>query len=132
MSSTKMARKIQSFSGKNVRDPAAGSDRCFAQVIADALHRDFGETHAAVKIVAARTKANERAVKNWFMAKNGPTGQYLVELIRISDEVLEAVLLMCGRDELVINNKLLCSRSVLIRMLNLIGDLQQISAQPKP
>jgi hypothetical protein len=53
-----------------------------------------------------------------------------VDLIRISDEVLEAVLVMCGREELVVNNKLLCSRRVLVRMLNLMGDLQQISAQP--
>ncbi len=56
------------------------------------------------------------------MAKNGPTGRNLVDLIRISDEVLEAVLVMCGREELVVNNRLLCSRDILIKMLNLIGD----------
>jgi len=64
------------------------------------------------------------------MAKNGPTERNLVDLIRISDEVLEAVLVMCGREDLVVNNRLLCSRHILIQMLNLIGDLQQVSAQP--
>ena len=131
MSPTKKDRKVQSAFGKNIPDPP---DDClnvrFAQVIADALHRDFGETHAAVKTVVGLTKANERAVKNWFMAKNGPTGRNLVDLIRISDEVLEVVLVMCGREELVVNNRLLCSRHILIKMLNLIGELQQVSAQP--
>jgi hypothetical protein len=70
-------------------------------------------------------------VKNWFMAKNGPTERNLVDLIRISDEVLEAVLVMCGREDLVVNNRLLCSRHILIQMLNLIGDLQQVSAQQR-
>ena len=60
---TKKVRKIQSYSRKNIPNPSVEtSNLSFAQVIAGALHRDFGETHAAVKIVAARTKANERAV----------------------------------------------------------------------
>jgi hypothetical protein len=116
---------IQSVSGKTI------PDRCddvlngrFAQVIADALHRDFGETHAAVKIVVGLTKANERAVKNWFKAKNGPTGRHLVDLVRISDEVLEAVLLMSGRQELVVAKKLADSKQLLIKMFKLIGELQ--------
>jgi hypothetical protein len=98
-------------------------------VIADALHRDFGETHSAVKIVVGLTKANERAVKNWFTAKNGPTGRHLVDLVRTSDEVLEAVLLMSGRQELVVAKKLADSKQILIKMLKLMGDLQ---GQPTP
>jgi hypothetical protein len=125
MSLTKRDRKIQSVSGK---DFPGGSDAVangvFAQVIADALHRDFGETHTAVKTVARLTKANERAAKNWFMAKNGTTGKRLVDLIRISDEVLEAVLIMSGRHELVVARKLADSKQVLIAMLKLIDELQ--------
>jgi hypothetical protein len=93
-------------------------------VIADALRRDFGETHAAVKIVVGQTNANERAVKNWFMAKNGPTGKNLVDLVRASDEVLKAVLIMSGRHELVAAKKLADSKRVLIEMLKLIYQLQ--------
>jgi precorrin-6x reductase len=94
-------------------------------VIADALRRDFGKTHAAVKIVVRLTRANERAVKNWFLAKNGPTGQHLVDLVRTSDEVLEAVLLMSGRHDLVVAKKLADSKHLLIRMLELIADLER-------
>src|SRR5712664_1863822 len=74
MSPAKKDRKIQSAFGKDIPHDEVINAR-FAQAIADALHRDFGETHSAVKIVVKRTKANERAVKNWFMAKNGPTGR---------------------------------------------------------
>jgi hypothetical protein len=63
MSPTEMGRKIQSSSRKEFPNPVhVASDR-FAQVIADALHRDFGDTHAAIKIVVGLTNANERAVK---------------------------------------------------------------------
>jgi hypothetical protein len=104
----------------------------FAQVIADALHREFDETHAAVKIVVGLTNANERAVKNSFMAKNGPTGKHLVDLIRISDEVLEAVLIMSGRHELVVAKKFADSKQALIKMLELLRELQgQPTSDPR-
>jgi hypothetical protein len=77
-----------------------------------------------VKIVVRRTHANERSVKNWFLAKNGPTGRHLVDLMRTSDQVLDAVLLMSGRQELVIAKKLADSKRVLMTMLDLIGELQ--------
>jgi hypothetical protein len=96
----------------------------FARAIAEALRRDFGDTHAAVKTVVALTNANERAVKNWFSAKNGPTGRHLVDLVRSSDEVLEAVLRMSGRNDLILAKKLGDSKQTLIKMLKLIGELQ--------
>ena len=126
MSPTKKDRKIQSISGKDIPDSTdETANGRFAQVIADALHRDFGETHKAVKTVVGLTNANERAVKNWFTAKNGPTGRHLVDLVRTSDQVLEAVLLMSGRRELVVAKKLADSKQTLIKMLKLIGDLQR-------
>jgi hypothetical protein len=96
----------------------------FARAIAQALHKDFGKTHAAVKTVVALTNANARAVKNWFSAKNGPTGRHLVDLVRSSDEVLEAVLRMSGRSELIVAKKLGDSKQTLLKMLELIGELQ--------
>jgi hypothetical protein len=75
MSPTKEGRKIRTSSGKNIPSLEAGvANGGFAQVIADALRREFGGTHAAVKTVVKLTNANERAVKNWFDAKNGPSG----------------------------------------------------------
>jgi hypothetical protein len=131
MSPAKKDRKFRPIPGKESPDRSRDLvSETFARVIADALHREFSGTHAAVKTVAALTKSNERAAKNWFMAKNGPSGRNLVDLMRISDEVLEAVLRMCGRNELVINNRLLGSRQILIRMLNMIGEWQQASVRP--
>lgn len=125
MSPTKRDRKIQSISGKDFPIDARGDDReRFSAVIADALHREFGDTHAAIKIVVGLTNANERAVKNWFSAKNGPTGRHLVDLVRTSDEVLEAVLLMSGRGDLVVAKKLVDAKRVLSKMLKLLGDLE--------
>jgi hypothetical protein len=126
MSPTKKDRKIQSISGKDIPESTDKiANGRFAQVIADALHRDFGETHKAVKTVVGLTNANERAVKNWFTAKNGPTGRHLVDLVRTSDQVLEAVLLTSGRQELVVAKKLAASKQMLVEMLKLIGDLQR-------
>src|SRR3989442_12327507 len=102
MSLTKRNRKIQSTTGNGF--PESPSDNVvngrFAQGIADALRRDFGETHAAVKTVVDLTDANERSVKNWFMAKNGPTGQHLIDLVRTSDARLGAWLSMANRHKL--------------------------------
>ncbi|MGW1425753.1 hypothetical protein ACWAT4_37125 [Bradyrhizobium manausense] len=125
MSLPKKDRKIQSVSGNSHPDGTAdlGSSE-FALEIAEALHKEFGETHAAIKTVVALTKANERAVKNWFSAKNGPTGRHLVDLVRISDEVLESVLRMSGRSDLILAKKLGDSKQTLIKMLSLIGELQ--------
>jgi len=55
-----------------------------------------------------------------------PTGQHLIDLVRTSDQVLEAVLLMSGRTDLVVAKKLAGSKQVLIKMLQLIADLQDV------
>lgn len=103
MSLPKKDRKVRSNSGKLFPD---GPDEPreilgYAAAIAEALRRGFGETHAAVKQVVALTSANERAVKNWFSAKNGPSGENLILLITHSDPVLETILVMAGRTDLV-------------------------------
>lgn len=93
MSLTKNDRKIQSPSGNNL--PAES----FAEAIAAALHRQYDQTHAGVKTVVTLTGANERAVRNWFDAKNGPNGQFLIALCRHSDQVLDTVLMLAGRTQ---------------------------------
>ncbi len=103
MSLPKNTRKIRSSSGKtfpNGTAPRIGPPR-YASVIAEALRRDFGGTHAAVKTVVGLTGVNERSVKNWYAAKNGPSGENLVDLARHSDAVLEAFLTLAGRETLV-------------------------------
>jgi hypothetical protein len=124
MSPTKRDRKIRTNSGRtfqsNDRRIGAGG---FAAAISAALHRDFGGTRAAVKSIVGLTGANERAVKNWFAGYNGPSGEFLIALCRHSDEVLETVLRLAGRTELVTAKKLVDARGKLLEMIALIDDL---------
>lgn len=73
----------------------------FVTAIADALHREYDHTGGGVAAVVALTGANARTVRNWFEAKNGPGGEYLVALCRHSDEVLDVILTLSGRTMLL-------------------------------
>ena len=126
MSPTQKDRNLQSESGRSFPPTAEpGADvPSFPEFIADALRRQFGGTPASVKVVVRLTRANERAVKNWFDAKNGPSGENLVSLLRHSDEVLEVVLHLAGRHDLITARKLTGAREKLREMLAMIDDLQ--------
>jgi hypothetical protein len=78
----------------------------------------------SVKTVMAYTGAGERTVKNWFEGKNGPNGENLVGLVRHSDEVLEALLLMAGRENILAGKLLVDARDKLVEMLEIIDQLQ--------
>jgi hypothetical protein len=118
MSLTKKDRKVRSISG--ITFPSGP----FAGAIAAALHREYGATHAAVKTVVGLTGANERAVKNWFEAKNGPSGESLVALCRHSNAVLDTFLLMTGREEQVKAKRIVDATTKLRELLALLEDLQ--------
>ena len=125
MSPTQKDRNLQSDSGRSIPlPPDRGDQSSFAEVIAEALRRQYGGTPAAVKIVVRLTRVNERAVKNWFDAKNGPSGENLVGLLRHSDEVLETVLSLAGRQDLIVARKLTGAREKLKEMLAMIDDVQ--------
>ncbi len=126
MSHPNKDRKIRSSDGKEFPEAHIGDlvgTGDLVRLIAEAMHREFGGTHAAIKLVVGLTHANERAVKNWFQAKNGPNGLHLVTLMRHSDEVTETVLLLAGRNELVAAKKLLNAKRQLERMLKILNDL---------
>jgi len=72
----------------------------------------------------AYTGAGERAVKNWFEGKNGPNGENLVMLVRHSDEVLEALLSMAGREDILAGKLLVDARDKLVEMLEIIDELE--------
>jgi hypothetical protein len=118
MSLTKKDRIIRSVSG--ISFPVGG----FADTIAAALHREYGATHAAVKTVVVLTGANERAVKNWFAAKNAPSGEFVVALCRHSDEVFEAFLLLAGREQQLKAKKVVDAMNRLREILVLLDELQ--------
>ena len=77
----------------------------------------------SVKTVMAYTGAGERTVKNWFGGKNGPNGENLVELVRNSDEILKALLLMAGREDILAGKLLVDARDKLAEMLGIIDQL---------
>lgn len=123
MSPTKRDRNFRSTNGRKFPSAGFPDSVVFSRHISDALHREYGQTHAAVKTVVALTHANERAVRNWFDGKNAPRGHHLVALLGNSDCVLEAVLLAAGRVEILTAKKLSDSRAVLAEMLRLLDEL---------
>lgn len=136
MSFPNKGRKFRPISGKTFPNShakvTARSSYDFATVVAETLHEAFGGTRAAIKTVMAFTNAGERTVRNWFDGKNGPNGDNLVELVRHSDEVLEAFLLMAGREDVLSAKKLVDARDKLTEMLEIIDQLQDDDGTGKP
>lgn len=123
MSRSQKDRKLRSKQEKLfLENTAEGFD--FTQAIAQALRREYGHSPAAVKTVVRLTRTNPRAVRNWFAANNGPNGENLVVLVRHSEAVLETVLQLAGRQDLVTARKLSGAREKLREMLEMIDDLQ--------
>src|SRR5712691_8683436 len=94
--------------------------------IAYALRNQLGTTHQAIKIVMGWTGAGEPTVKNWLAGVSGPSGQHLVDLIRHSDDVLEVLLILAGRQQIVAAQKLVDLRNKLAKTVvefdQLMGD----------
>ncbi len=128
MSFRKKGRKFRPVSGKTFPRSSgrvAVSDGYeYAAVITETLRETFGGTRRSVKTVMAYTGAGERTVKNWFDGKNGPNGENLVELVRHSDAVLEALLLMAGREDILAGKLLIDARDKLVEMMEIIDNLQ--------
>lgn len=82
-------------------EPVEGSEIDYAIQISEALKKELGRSHRATKTVMRWTGANERTVKNWITGTRGPSGGYLVALIRNSDEVMESILHMANRPQAV-------------------------------
>ena len=107
-------------------DGAGGGvmDAGFAAGIAAALHRSLGSTRAGMKTAATWTGANERTVKNWFAGRYGPSGGHLVSLARHSDEVLEAFLMMSGREDLAAGTRLVAAEKAIMELLATVRRLR--------
>jgi hypothetical protein len=125
MSFTRKDRKVRSESGKKIPDGVAepGPDQRFVEALADALRQEFGASTSTIKTVARLTATNERTVKNWFDAKNGPTGENLVVLMRHYDVVLQTVLQLAGRDDLIVTMTFASTRAKLREMLRMLDQL---------
>lgn len=100
MSFSEKDRKLQTQAGKSF--PIDHAAEPLALAIAAALKAEFGSTPSALKTLAQLTRSNERAVRNWFEGKNGPSGENLVILMRHSDLVLRTILALADRQDLVL------------------------------
>lgn len=112
-------KKGKFFPGRNRYDGGGArlTESGFAAEIAAALNGSLGPTRAGVKIAAAWTGANEKTVKNWFSGRYGPSGVHLAALARHSDDVLEAFLVMSGREQLLIGTKLVSAEEAILDLL---------------
>jgi hypothetical protein len=95
----------------------------FATEISDVLHRAFGGSGKSIKTVMKYTGAGERTVKNWFEGKNGPNGENLIKLAQHSDEVLETLLMLAGRNDILAGKLLVDARDKLVEMIEIIDYL---------
>lgn len=127
MSPPKKDRIFQSVSGMNLPNAGvpghSGAGR-FALAISGALHRQFGDSHAAIKSIVRLTGANERAARNWFDGKNAPNGEFLVALCSTCDEVLETFLRLANRADILSAKKLVDAREKLREIVALIDDIE--------
>jgi len=83
------------------RGDAAEPQPDYAAAVAAALKSELGDTHRAIKTAMRWTGADERTVKNWFRGEIGPSGHYLLGLIRESSAVLHALLHAAGRTDVL-------------------------------
>ena len=128
MSFRKKGRKIRPVSGKSFLRPSGKVERPdgydFTVVISETLREAFGGTGKSIKTVMGYTGAGERTVKNWFEGKNGPNGENLIKLMRHSDEILETLLMMSSREDVLAGMLLVDARDKLVEMLEIINELQ--------
>lgn len=127
MSFTENDRKLRSKNGKSFHN-GDGYEGAFVEVIAEALKADFGYAPAAVKRVARMTRANERAVRNWFDGKNGPSGENLVTLIQHSDAVFGVVLGLSQRSQFAVGVGLLDLR---LHLIAAVAAIDAVHATPR-
>jgi len=127
MSLSKNDRIIRSLSGNQIPrgEPPSHSPGAseIARAISEALHQEFGDSHAAIKLIVRATGANERAARNWFDGKNAPSGEFLIALCRGSNRVLEAVLIMSDRTEILHAKRLVDAKEKLREMMSLIDEM---------
>ncbi len=81
----------------------------------------YDQRSRAVDVVLRRLAGNGQIPVE---GNNSPNGKNLIELVRHSDEVLEALLLMAGREEVLAGKLLVDGRDKLIEMLEIIDQLQ--------
>lgn len=97
-------------------------DHAFAMKIASALKSELKDRNSRAKLVAGWTGANERTVKNWILGRYAPCGRHLVVLAQHSDQVLNAILSMADRQDLLLAQKVEDLRRMVLELAAIIGE----------
>ena len=97
-------------------------DRAFAMKIALALKSELKDRNSRAKLVAGWTGASERTVKNWVLGRYAPCGRHLVLLAQHSDQVLNAILSMADRQELLFARRVGDLRRKVFELAAIIGE----------
>jgi hypothetical protein len=124
-------KKGKSFPKKGKSFPKRGGnggsnfrldDHAFAIKIALALKSELKDRNSRAKLVAGWTGASERTVKNWISGRYAPCGRHLVVLAQHSDQVLNAILSMADRQDLLIARKAGDLRRKVLELAAIIGE----------
>jgi hypothetical protein len=124
-------KKGKSFPKKGKSFPKRGGDggsdfslddHAFAMKIASALTSELKDRNSRAKLVAGWTGANERTVKNWISGRYAPCGRHLVVLAQHSDQVLNAVLLMEDRQDLLLARRVGDLRRKVLELAAIIAE----------
>ena len=133
MSFRKKGRKFRTESGKTFPKSSDKMGKLKSEnltdVIATCLRDSFGDDPAAAKSLMRITGAGERTVKNWLQGKNAPSGENLIALIQQSDDVLDTVLLLSDRHEILAMKKMVDARDELLRIVELIDELMRFDTE---
>jgi hypothetical protein len=93
----------------------------YEQLIADALRRELGGSHKAIKTLMRWTGASARTAKNWLAGSTGPTGVHLICLMGRSDLVFNQVLDAAHRRRTSSAEKIGAARILLAEALALMN-----------
>jgi hypothetical protein len=86
-----------------------------------ALKSELKDRSSRAKLLAGWTGANERTVKNWISGRYAPCGRHLVLLAQHSDQVLNVILSMAERRDLLLAPKVEDLRQKLLELAAVIG-----------
>jgi hypothetical protein len=124
-------KKGKSFPKKGKSFPKRGGDgssdfsvddHAFAIKIARALKSELKDRNSRAKLVAGWTGASERTVKNWILGRYAPCGRHLVVLAQHSDQVLNAILSMADRQDLLLARRVGDLRRKVLELAAIIGE----------
>ncbi len=82
----KKGKKLPAWEG------ALAGRQAYAEIIADLLKKEHGDSHRAAKQIMRLTDASERTVKHWLAANHGPDNIFLLRLIATSPVIRAFVL----------------------------------------